>query len=167
MSPESASEPGKWRTRSYQRGIMDAITEGAYERVTVKKSARVGYTKIINAGIGYHIHHDPCGQLVVQPTIEDAGGYSKEEIAPMLRDSPCFAGLVSDPKSRDSNNTVAKKAYPGGILNLIGANSARGFRRLTVRIVWFDEIDGFPPSAGQEGDQLALGEKRAADAWNR
>lgn len=167
LSPESASEPGKWRTRSYQRDIMDAITDGRYERITVRKSARVGYTKIINAGIGYFIDHDPCSQLVVQPTIDDASGYSKEEIAPMLRDCPCFNGLVSDPKSRDSANTVAKKAYPGGILNLIGANSARGFRRLTVRIVWFDEINGFPPSAGQEGDQLALGEKRASDSWNR
>ena len=26
--------------------------------------------------------------MLVQPTIEDAQGYSKEEIAPMLRDTP-------------------------------------------------------------------------------
>lgn len=167
LSAESASEPGKWQTRSYQREPMDAITDAAYERVTIRKSARVGYTKIINAAIGYYIEHDPCSQLVVQPTIDDAKGYSKEEIAPMLRDCPCFGGLVSDPKSRDSDNTVQKKAYPGGILNLIGANSARGFRRLTVRNVFFDEVNGFPHTAGQEGDPVTLGEKRASDAWNR
>ncbi len=167
LSPESASEPGKWKTRSYQREPMDAMTDPENERVTLKKSARVGYTKMVNAAIGYGIEHDACSQLVVQPTIEDTKGYSKDEVAPMLRDCPCFGGLVSDPKSRDSDNTVQKKSYPGGTLTLIGANSPRGFRRLTVRKVFFDEVNGFPSSAGTEGDPVTLGEKRAADAWNR
>jgi phage terminase large subunit GpA-like protein len=35
---------------------------------------------------------DPCPILVVQPTVEDAKGYSKEEIAPMLRDCEVLAG---------------------------------------------------------------------------
>jgi phage terminase large subunit GpA-like protein len=29
LSPESAAEPGRWRTLPYQRGIMDAITDPA------------------------------------------------------------------------------------------------------------------------------------------
>ncbi len=167
LSPESAAEPGKWRTYSYQKEIMDATTDQEIETVSLMKSARLGYTKIINFHTAYHIEHDPCSQLIVQPTIDDANGYSKDEIAPMIRDTPCLDGLVADPKSRDSNNTITKKHYPGGALSLIGANSARGFRRITVRTVKFDEIDGYPPSAGHEGDQIRLGIKRTENFWNR
>ena len=65
--------------------MMDAITNPDIEQITIMKSARVGYSKILNHVIAYHIHQDPCPIMVVQPTIEDATGYSKEEIAPMLR----------------------------------------------------------------------------------
>jgi phage terminase large subunit GpA-like protein len=127
----------------------------------------VGYTKIINHSVAYHIVHDPCPQMVVQPTVDDAEGYSKEEIAPMLRDTPALVGLVSDPKTRSTNNTITRKIYPGGYLVLVGANSARGFRRITVRIVYFDEVDAYPPSAGSEGDQIKLGSRRTETFWNR
>lgn len=167
LSAESSAVPGKWRAYPYQVGIMDALTDPANETVTVQKSTRVGYTKIINHALAYHIHYDPCGQMVVQPTVEDAEGYSKEEIATMIRDTPILRGLVADSKSRDSNNTILRKIYPGGFLVLVGANSARGFRRLTVRNVYFDEVDAYPASAGVEGDQIKLGTRRTETFWNR
>jgi phage terminase large subunit GpA-like protein len=81
---------------------MDAITDPTVTQVSVMKSARVGYTKIMNATIGYYIHQDPCPIMVVQPTIEDAQGYSKEEIAPMLRDCRRRSPRLCRPKTRDS-----------------------------------------------------------------
>lgn len=167
LSAESSAEAGRWHSLPYQRGMMDAITDPGIEMITVMKSARVGYTKILNHVIGYHIHQDPCSIMLVQPTIEDAEGYSKEEIAPMLRDTPCLHGLVSEAKTKDSNNTILTKLFPGGALGLVGANSPRGFRRVSRRIVLFDEIDGYPASAGSEGDQIKLGIKRTEYFWNR
>ncbi len=168
LSPESSAEAGKWRSLPYQAGIMDAITDPCVERITIMKSARVGYTKIINHTIGYHVHQDPAPILVVQPTIEDAEGYSKDEIAPMLRDTPCLAGLVADARTRYSNNTILKKSFPGGTLIMVGANSPRGFRRISARVVLFDETDGYPPGgAGAEGDQIMLGIRRTEYFWNR
>ncbi|MBU0994869.1 MAG: phage terminase large subunit family protein [Proteobacteria bacterium] len=167
LSPESAHEPGKWKTLPYQKDILDAFTDLRVEKITMMKSARVGYTKILNQVEGYHIHHDPKSILMVQPTVEDAQGYSKEELAPMLRDTPVLQGLVAEAKSRDSSNTILKKSYPGGFLSLVGANSARGFRRISVPIVLFDEVDGYPPTAGQEGDQIKLGTKRAEWFWDK
>lgn len=166
LSPESAAEPGRWRTLPYQRGILDAFTDPKIERITVMKSARVGYTKALNWVVAYHMHQDPCSILCVQPTLDDAQGYSKDEIAPMVRDVPVLQGLVSE-GYRDSSNTILKKLFPGGALNLVGANSARGFRRLTCRVVLFDEVDGYPPTAGDEGDQIALGIRRSDTFWNR
>ena len=167
LSAESSAEGGRWHTLPYQKAIMDAITDPKIEQVTVMKSARVGYSKILNHIIAYHIHQDPCGIMVVQPTIEDAAGYSKEEIAPMIRDTKVLTNLVSDAKTRDSNNTILQKQFPGGVLSLVGANSARGFRRVSRRIVLFDETDGYPASAGTEGDQIKLGIARTQYFWNR
>ncbi|CAJ0862184.1 hypothetical protein R77567_01625 [Ralstonia sp. LMG 32965] len=168
LSPESSADPGPWRTIPYQRGIQDAMTDPAIEMVTVMKSARVGYTKCVGNLVAYHIHQDPCPIMVVQPTVEDAEGYSKEEIAPMVRDTPALAGLVSDAKAKDSKNTILQKMFPGGTLSLVGANSPRGFRRVSRRIVIFDEVDGYPPKgAGNEGDQIKLGIRRAEYYWNR
>ena len=40
---------------------------------------------------------------------------------------------------------------------MTGANSPGGFRRITSRVVLFDEVDGYPAGgAGSEGDQIAL-----------
>ena len=61
--------------------------------------------------------------MLVQPTIEDAQGYSKEEIAPMLRDTPVLKGLVSEAKAKDGANTTQKQ-FPGGTLI--------GWRQLTA-----------------------------------
>lgn len=167
LSAESAAEPGKWRNLPYQVGIMDAITDPRVERVTVIKSARVGYTKIVGHALGYFMHYDPCPLMVVQPTEADAEGYSKEEIAPMIRDTPVLRELVADAKTRDSGNTILQKQFPGGTLSLVGANSPRGFRRVSRRVVIFDEVDGYPPSAGPEGDQIKLGIRRTEYYWNR
>ena len=167
LSVESSAEGGRWRTLPYQKGIMDAVTDPNVEQISVMKSARVGYSKILNHIIGYHIHNDPTSIMLVQPTIEDATGYSKEEIAPMLRDTKCLQGLVSDAKAKDGQNTLLQKLFPGGNLTLVGANSPRGFRRVSRRIVLFDETDGYPASAGTEGDQIKLGIKRTEFFANR
>ena len=167
LSVESSAEGGRWRTLPYQKGIMDAVTDPNIEQISVMKSARVGYSKILNHIIAYHIHNDPCSIMIVQPTIDDATGYSKEEIAPMLRDTKCLQGLVSDAKAKDGQNTLLQKLFPGGNLTLVGANSPRGFRRVSRRVVLFDETDGYPASAGTEGDQIKLGIKRTEFFVNR
>ena len=167
LSVESSAEGGRWRTLPYQKGIMDAVTDPHIEQISVMKSARVGYTKILNHIIGYHIQNDPCPMMLVFPTLDDCQSYSKDEISPMLRDTPCLQGTVSDPKAKDGNNTLLKKNFAGGTLSLVGANSPRGFRMVSRRIVMFDETDGYPPSAGTEGDQIKLGIKRTEFFSNR
>lgn len=167
LSAESSAEPGRWTTLAYQREPMDCVTNPEVETITWKKSARVGYTKIVNNTIGYFSHQDPCPIMVVQPTIEDAEGYSKDEIMPMYRDTPILRGVLADQKSKDSSNTILKKSFPGGNLLMVGANSPRGFRRVSVRILLLDEVDGYPVSAGVEGDQLKLAKKRTEYYWNR
>jgi terminase, large subunit len=165
LSAESAAEPGRWKTLPYQKGILDAFSDPTVEIVVCMKSARIGWTKILNHTIGYHIHQDPCPIMVVQPAVEDAEGYSKDEVAPMLRDTPVLRGLVSDAKQKDGANTILLKQYRGGTLQMVGANSGRGFRRTSRRVVLFDEASAYRPIS--EGDQIKLGMQRSAYYWNR
>lgn len=171
LSPENAAVPGRWKTLPYQRAVMDAMTDPNVERVTLLKSARIGYTLMVSACIGYHLHHAPCPILLVQPTVEDARGYSKETIAPMLRDVPVLAKIVfedsEDKGPKDSGNTILHKTFPGGVLSLVGANSGSGFRRVSRKVVVFDEVDAYPQSAGAEGDAIKLGTMRAQAYWDR
>lgn len=155
---------GKWVTRAYQRGIMDALTDPELERVSLRKSSRVGYTSILQAHFAYIVAHDPCGILDVQPTVEDAEGYSKEQIAGTIEYNPVLRGLIRDLKSRSSDSTILQKAFNGGRWWGVGANSGRGFRRIGPRIARCDEIDEFPPSAGQAGDPIELAWRRTQDA---
>ena len=125
LSPESSAEPGQWFTTraEYQRGMMDAVSDPSIETVVIMSSAQVGKTEIINNVIGFHIHQDPAPILLVQPTIEMAETWSKDRFAPMLRDTPVLRGLVKDPRSRDSGNTLRQKQFPRGQIAMAGANS--------------------------------------------
>lgn len=169
LSKETSAQTGRFRSFAYQDGIMDAVTDPLVTQVSVMKSARVGYTKILDHVIGYYLEHDPSPILVVQPRVEDAEDYSKTEISPMLRDTPRLADICATPKAKDSNQTILKKNFLNGAnLTLIGANSPGGFRRITCRVILFDETDGYPSGgAGAEGDQIALGIKRSETFWNR
>lgn len=148
---------------------MDAVTDPSVRMITVMKSARVGYTKLLDHMVGYFIHQDPAPMLVVQPKESDARDYSSTEIAPMLRDTPVLAEIAGDLTSRAAQQRVDKRVFRNGAsISFVGANSPAGFRRITARIVAFDEVDGYPSQgAGNEGDQIALGTKRSETFWNR
>ncbi|MEE9589355.1 MAG: phage terminase large subunit family protein, partial [Hyphomicrobiaceae bacterium] len=169
LSSESSAEPGTWNTAraEYQRGIMDAISAPGNERVVLMTSAQVGKTEIINNVCGFHIAQDAAPILVLQPTLDMAQMWSKDRLAPMLRDTPALKGKVADPRARDSGNTVLHKRYPGGHITVVGANSPSGLAARPIRVMLADEVDRYPVSAGSEGDPLSLALKRTTTFWNR
>lgn len=169
LSRETSAQTGRFKAFPYQVGIMDAVTDPTVTTISVKKSARVGYTKILDHIVGYFVHQDPAPVLVVQPRVEDAEDYSGTEIEPMLRDTPVLAEIAGNLKAKDSKQKLLKRVFRNGAsIAFVGANSPGGFRRITSRVVCFDEVNGYPVSgAGTEGDQVALGIKRTESFWNR
>lgn len=169
LSAEASAEAGVWDTTraEYQRGIMDAINDPTVREVVVMTSAQIGKTELLNNIVGYHISQDPSPILVVQPTLDMAQTWSKDRLAPMLRDTPALQGLVKDPRARDSGNTTLHKVFPGGHITACGANSPSSLASRPIRVVLMDEVDRYPVSAGSEGDPVLLAKKRATTFWNR
>jgi phage terminase large subunit GpA-like protein len=170
LSAEASAEPGRWRTDRvpYLREVMDAVSDREVNEVTFMASSQVAKTELILNVLGYYIDHDPAPMLIVQPTQKPmAESFSKERLAPMLRDTPCLRGKVADAKSRDSGNTILQKQFPGGFVAIAGANSPSSLASRPVRVVLLDEVDRFPESAGAEGDPAALAERRTETFWNR
>lgn len=169
LSPESSAEPGQWRTdrAEYQREMMDATVDPMIEIETIMSSAQVGKTSVVENIIGFHVKHDPSPILLIQPTLEMARSFSKDRLMPMLRDTVCLRGFVQDARAKDSTNEVLHKTFPGGHITMAGANSPVSLGGRPIRIVIFDEVDRYPPSAGSEGDPVKLGMKRTKTFWNR
>lgn len=164
--PEGDANAGRWRSYPYQRDILDAVGDPTLERVSVEKSSQVGWSMIVRIALKYFIEEDPCRILVVQPTLDDAEKYSKEDIAPLFAERS-LAQLVASPRTRRSDNSTLFKQFIGGNLSLVGANSPRGFRRVTRRVIFFEEPDEYPESAGNQGDPIALAIRRSDRFWNR
>ncbi|MDX9859314.1 MAG: phage terminase large subunit family protein [Rhodospirillales bacterium] len=169
LSSEASAEPGRWATdrAEYQRGIMDAISDPSVETVVVKTSAQVGKTECILNTVGFHIDQDAAPIMVVMPTERDAETWSKDRFAPMVRDTPCLRGKLSDPKSRDGSNKILHKKFGGGHLTIVGANAPSGLAMRPIRVLLCDEVDRYPASAGAEGDPVNLTRKRTVTFWNR
>lgn len=169
LSAESSAEPGRWITAraEYQRGIMDAVSDPAVKQVVFIKSAQVGATEIFGNICGFFMSQDPSPILVIQPTLEMGQTWSKDRLAPMIRDTPALRDLVADAKSRDGDNTLMHKAFPGGHVTIAGANSPAGLASRPIRVVLCDEVDRYPASAGTEGDPVSLAFKRTTTFWNR
>lgn len=169
LSSEASSEYGAWNTSraEYQRGIMDTISDDNIEEVIIMSCAQVGKTEMILNLIGYHVAQDPAPMLVVQPTLEMAQTFSKDRLAPMVRDCPTLADKIKDPRARDSGNSILKKQFAGGHITMCGANSPSSLASRPVRLVLCDEVDRFPNSAGTEGDPIDLAKRRATTFTNR
>lgn len=126
LSRETSGEFGLWRTERvpYMKEVMDCFSDPSVERIVCQMGAQLSKTEaVICNAIGYHVAQDPAPILVITPREHDAKKMSRTRVAPMLRDSPVLRGKVKDPKSRDSENTILEKHYPGGRLIFGGANS--------------------------------------------
>lgn len=167
LSPEASSSPGQWRTADYQKDVMDAVTDPETDKVILMWSSQVGKTEIELNIAGYYIHQDPSPIMVVLPTKDPlAKDWSRDRLAPMIRDTEALAERVSDPKARDGENSTLHKKFPGGLIVITGANVAADLASRPIRILLCDEVDRFPVSAGTEGDPIALAEKRQQTFWN-
>ncbi|MCR4674056.1 MAG: phage terminase large subunit family protein [Lachnospiraceae bacterium] len=168
LSSENSAIPGRWKTSRtpYLKEIMNAFSDDKVRNIAVVASSQVGKTEAELNMIGYIIDEDPGPAMLVMPSKDMAEDYSKRRISPMIRDTPNLKRKVSDTKSRDSNNTIFKKVYPGGMLTMTGSNSPGPLAGTPARYVFGDEVDRWAKSAGKEGSPRGLLEARTVSFYN-
>jgi len=170
LTSRSSKEPGRWRTARvpYMREPMDALSPShPAQRVVIVAGAQIAKSETGNNWLGFVIHHAPGPMMLVFPTIDDARKESKQRIGPMFEECEVLKGLIASPRSRDSGNTILVKEFPGGILVMVGANTAAGLRGRPIRFLFCDEVDQYPGDIDGQGDPVALAEARTATFSSR
>lgn len=164
LSKESSYVEQHWHAWPFQRPIMSWLSNDDIVEVDLRKSARVGYTKILLAFINYNAHHKRRNQAIWQPTDDDRDEFVKTELDPSLRDIAIMREVISSTGSRDKDNTLQQKKFKGSMLHARGGKAAKNYRRISVDVVMLDEYDAFDDNIEKEGDPGDLAAKRVEGA---
>ena len=158
----AGSHSGNWSTATVEaaRGPMLAVTEPGVSTITLMCCTQLLKTAVLENVFGFFAHLHPCPILLLQPKDEAAEQFSKERITPMVRATPALREIVGSAKTRDADETLTYKAFPGGFLALAGAGSPDNLARRPIRVLLADEVDKYPVT--REGDPISLAEERQA-----
>lgn len=156
------AEPGPWRTARtpYLKEPMDSFNDPMVNRIIVVACSQVGKSELELNIIGYVIDVEPDTIVFLQPTVNNAKKFSKLRINQLIRDCKKLKNKIRADKSKDSNNTVLEKSFPGGMLIMVGTNAPGDLASTPARIVLADERDRHARSAGKEGDPFQLARAR-------
>lgn len=164
LSAESSYVEQQWSPWWFQRPIMACISNDDIEEVDWRKSARVGYTKIILAAVGYFAQHKRRNQILWQPTDDDRDEFVKTELDPMLRDVAVMESVFPAYLKRDKDNTLQAKKFLGSMAHMKGGKAAKNYRRISADVAYLDEYDAFDANIEKEGDAGSLAAKRIEGA---
>lgn len=162
LSKEGSSEYGEWDTMRtpYMIEIYESITNPELREIVLQMASQLAKSEVVLNVFGWYAQLDPCPMMLVQPNDALAKEFSKERVAPMIRDTKVLKRLVKDANLKNSGNTVSHKMFPGGFLSFRGANSPSKLASKPIKILMMDEIDRYPKSSGDEGSPVALAKKR-------
>lgn len=164
LSAESSYVEQQWTPWWFQTPIMMCISNDDIYEVDWRKSARIGYTKILGASVGYFAQHKRRNQVLWQPTDDDRDEYVKTELDPMLRDVKVMESVFPAYLKRDKDNTLQQKKFLGSMLHLKGGKAAKNYRRISADVAYLDEYDAFDSNIEKEGDPGTLAAKRVEGA---
>lgn len=170
LTSVSSAEPGRYRVERtpFLREIQDHLGKTSHaQEVVFAKGAQVGATETMNNFVGYSIDMNPSIILLVMPTDEAIKKNSRTRIKPMIDAAPSLSSKIKAVGSKDAENTITSKSFPGGVLLMIGANSPVGLSSTPAAKIMLDEVDRYPLSAGQEGSPVDLARARARTFQNR
>ena len=164
LSAESSQAQKRWESYPYQIGMLMAMGDDHIEEVTIKKSARIGYTKCLLAAIAYFAQHKRRNQCIWQPTDADSDEFCKAEVEPMLRDVRVMQQVLPSFMRKSKANTLNMKKFLGSILFMKGGTSSGNYRRMTLQVALLDEFSAFDQKIDKSADPWTLAHKRLEGA---
>jgi phage terminase large subunit GpA-like protein len=166
LSSDYSASSSRLRLYGWQREIFDSFTDPYINEIVLCVSTQSVKTLFLQNCIAYAICEAPGPILLIQPNDDDARTFSKERLAPMIRDNEVLRARISESVT-DKINTIVTKLFPGGNLSLVGSNAPSNLARRAIRYLFCDEVDKYPASAGREGDPLDLASERLATFRSR
>lgn len=164
LGPEEGPRPGPWRTAvtPYLREPMECMSlHHPARRVAICAGAQSAKTQALLNFAGQIASETPATVLWVLPSIDEAKNFNRDKLQPMLENTPALRRAVFDEVSRDeTGSTIMRKRFPGGVIELTGANSSKGLQSRTRRVVIMDEVAEFPAETGSRGDPVGQAEAR-------
>lgn len=163
LAGTESAEPGPYRVSRtpYAREPQDCMSpRSTVEEVVLMWASQTSKTTVMLNCLGAAIDGNPGPIMIVWPTNTVAKRNSRQRIAPLFTESPQLARKVAANRSRDKANTTLLKEFDGGILAIVGANSAADLRAMPARDLYLDEVDNFPLDVDGEGDPTKLAEAR-------
>ncbi len=160
---ESTAEYGRYRTSRtpFVCEILDELspTSPTETVVLVKPTQQAGTTigQIFLCGM---MDMYPGPALMILPTDAMARSFSKKKLMPAIKATPRLQGKIKEPKSRQADNTILEKAFPGGSVKLTGAASGASYRSETIKYLLIDDFDGVEIDIEGEGDPRSLADRR-------
>ena len=138
---------------------MMAFDEPGVRTLTLCFAVQIGKSETILNIIGRSIHRDPAPIMVVYPKREACDKWSRERLAPMVKECGVLAGKI-DAREKMGLASLSFKSFPGGFLAVELAGSPMDLASRAVKYVLMDEIDKFEPT--REGHPIKLAEARTA-----
>uniref|UniRef100_UPI0019D29BEE phage terminase large subunit family protein n=1 Tax=Salmonella enterica TaxID=28901 RepID=UPI0019D29BEE len=95
--PEGSSHiAGRWTTQPVQIVMLNMMTNDAIKIVSARKSARLGYTKVLVAAVLYFAEHKKRSSVVYQPIDDESDGFVTDEIDPVIAEMQVIKDIFPD-----------------------------------------------------------------------
>jgi phage terminase large subunit GpA-like protein len=151
----------RWSYAPYLKKMYLSIFDKSVQETVFELFSRAGKSEVILNAIGFCIDQDPRRILNLWPTEKHGEKFSKDNLTGELFDpTPCLQFLGSKANKRTGSNTLLHKLFPGGLIDIFGANSPGDMRRAKGNFLYGDEVDSIQESQTDEGDQLMIFKKR-------
>lgn len=164
----------RWTPWPWQAGLLAAFDEPGVRKISVAKSARVGGSQIGNASVLRSINKG-LSIGVLLPRESDCLDYSANTLAPAIarcrpvaeiaKHSMNAKGKEHRAAGTETRQTLLNRSFSNkAIVRMLAATSPDSARRISLDVLFEDEIDAFAVSLGSgdksEGDALRLFERR-------
>lgn len=157
--------PFSFENAPYTKEICDCFSKNnPIQKIAIMKGVQLCLTtSVIENTIGYTMGFNPSSMMFVFPTDKDCEEYKKIKIDNLIDNSGLRKKIVAETEDRNTRrtgDTAFLIEFLGGFLKLVSARKGNALRSFPIKILLFDEVDGYPDEIKNEGAPIDIAEKR-------
>jgi phage terminase large subunit GpA-like protein len=163
LTSDSSAEYGQWKTSRFPflKKIMKALSpSNRAQKIVFVKPAQVGGTELATGWLLYGADVYPGPIIYTQGTSDATEEYSKQRLRVAIEACKKVEYKLGSKKNTRFADSWDNKQFPGGFINLGGANSTSFLKSKPIRWAVADEVDEYNLNVGKQGNPLSLLIKR-------